>query len=181
MQSIKNGENIQINKSLLHGNEVIISFSWSIIDLKSINVDIFCIKTDKRSNVIDELDFIYRNNRQAQDGSIQCSGISSFNSLNSENFLIRLTKLRENIHKIVFIGATNIKNKFNELKNFDITLYNNKYEVIVQYKPINDANFSVNSLCEVYRRYNSWKFRAITIGYQGGIQDFLETYGYKVG
>lgn len=143
--------------------------------------------TSKKKLPQDEY-FVFYNNLESPDGAVKSSGDDrtggNSDGGDDETLSVDLSKVNSSVQEILFTvtihKAEERKQNFGQVHNAYIRIYNaNTDEEIAKYDL--EEDFSVETAVEFGRLYRSgktWKFEALGIGYQGGLQFFVDKYAY---
>lgn len=129
--------------------------------------------------------FIFYNNPVSPDKAVESSGddrTGGSSDGDDETLTVDLSKVDLRVQEILFTvtihEAEARKQNFGQVHNSFIRIYNaNTNEEIAKYEL--DEDFSIETAIEfgrLYRRGNEWKFEAMGIGYNGGLQFFVDRY-----
>ena len=130
--------------------------------------------------------FVFYNNLVSPDGSVSSSGddLTGGNSDggDDETLTVHLDMVTNQIQEIIFTvtiySAEERRQNFGQVHNAYIRIYNAETdEEIARYDL--DEDFSTETAIEfgrLYRRNSEWKFEAMGIGYNGGLQTFVNKY-----
>lgn len=130
--------------------------------------------------------FVFYNNLSSPDGAVASSGddLTGGNSDggDDETLTVDLTKLDPAINEIVFTAtiyeADKRKQNFGQVRNAYIRIYNAVTdEEIARYDL--EEDFSTETAIEfgrIYKKNGIWKFDAMGLGYNGGLQFFVDKY-----
>ncbi len=130
--------------------------------------------------------FVFYNNLTSPDGSVSSSGddLTGGNSDggDDETLTVNLDRVSSQVQEIIFTvtiySAEERRQNFGQVHNAYIRIYNAETdEEIARYDL--DEDFSTETAIEfgrLYRRNGEWKFEAMGIGYNGGLQTFVNKY-----
>ena len=146
----------------------------------------FMINTNKKLPA-DEF-FVFYNNQKSPDGAVESSGddLTGGNSDDGddETLTVDISKIDPSVEEIIFTvtihKAEERHQNFGQVHNSYIRIYNAlNNEEIARYDL--DEDFSLETAIEfgrLYKRNGAWKFEAMGIGYNGGLQYFVNKYAY---
>ena len=133
-----------------------------------------------------ELDknFVFYNNLHSSDKSVRHLGdnLTGEGAGDDEEILVDLSKVSSSVLEIIFVvtiyEAEQRRQNFGQVSNALIRLVNeeNKQEVL-RYEL--DEDYSTERAIEfgrLYRKENSWRFQAVGMGYDAGLQGFVDRY-----
>ena len=130
--------------------------------------------------------FIFYNNLLSPCGSVQGADDDqtggNSDGGDDETIEINLDKVDNRIEEIIVVvtihDSDTRKQNFGQVRNSYIRIYNSQSnEEIAKYEL--DEDFSVETAVEfgrLYRRNGEWKFQAVGVGYNGGLQHFVDKY-----
>lgn len=132
--------------------------------------------------------FVFYNNQKSPDNAVESSGddLTGGNSDggDDETLSVDISKIDPRVEQIIFTvtihKADERHQNFGQVHNSYIRIYNEiNNEEIARYDL--DEDFSLETAIEfgrLYKRNGAWKFEAMGIGYNGGLQYFVNKYAY---
>lgn len=132
--------------------------------------------------------FVFYNNQKSPDNAVESSGddLTGGNSDggDDETLSVDIAKIDPRVEQIIFTvtihKAEERHQNFGQVHNSYIRIYNElNNEEIARYDL--DEDFSLETAIEfgrLYKRNGVWKFEAMGIGYNGGLQYFVNKYAY---
>lgn len=130
--------------------------------------------------------FVFYNNQKSPDGSVESTGddLTGGNSDggDDETINVDLSKVDPKIQEIVFTAtiykAEERRQNFGQVRNSYIRIYDAKTNAEIARYDL-DEDFSIETAVEfgrLYRRGDEWKFEAMGIGNNGGLQSLVNKY-----
>ena len=181
--SLEKGQRIEIGLS-----KVSVGLGWDPNEGSGYDFDLdasaFMLGSNKKLPK-DEF-FVFYNNQKSPDGSVESTGddLTGGNSDggDDETLNVDLTKVDSQVQEIIFTAtiykAEERRQNFGQVRNSYIRIYNSiTNEEIARYDL--DEDFSIETAVEfgrLYRRNGEWKFEAMGIGNEGGLQALVNKY-----
>ena len=189
--SLRKGGNISLSKEAPGIKEAIIGLGWDInaSDGSAFDLDASCFLLGDNGKVINDFAFILYNNTKSEDGSVIHTGDNRTGAGegDDEQIIVDFSKVSPEIKKIAVVvtihEAQERGQNFGQVNNAYVRVINKSDNTeIVKYDLTEDYSlFTAITVCEVYRRDNEWKFRALGNGFQGGLKPLAESYGVAIG
>ncbi|MBQ7609048.1 MAG: TerD family protein [Desulfovibrionaceae bacterium] len=189
--SLQKGGNVSLSKEAPGLTQAIIGLGWDVnsSDGAAFDLDASCFLLGDNGKVIKDIDFIFYNNPKSEDGSVIYSGDNRTGTGegDDEQITVDFTKVSPAIKKIAVVvtihEAQERGQNFGQVNNAYVRLVNksNNTEIVRYDLTENYSLFTAITVCEVYRRDNEWKFRALGNGFQGGLKPLAESYGVAIG
>jgi len=184
--NLSKGGNIDLTKQDPGLKNVLVGLGWDprATDGASFDLDasLFMVDDAGKSS---EAGFIYYNNLKSACGSVEHLGDNTTGEGDGDDELVKvdLSLIPANIQKIVFVVTIHDfdarKQNFGMVGNSFIRVLNDatsteltKYELGEDFSTETALIFG-----ELYRHNDSWKFRAVGQGYEGGLAAMLPQYG----
>jgi tellurium resistance protein TerD len=131
--------------------------------------------------------FVFYNNLQSPDGSVVHQGDNKTGegeNIDDETIFIDFSKIDSKIQELVVVVTINEAiergQNFGQISNSFIRLYDvDTKEEITKFEL--DEDFSNETSVEfgrLYRRGDNWKFKAVGVGYNSGLESFLDKFVY---
>lgn len=165
--------------------KVAIGLGWQVNQAGQaydIDASVFMLGADGK--IPDEKYFVFYNNLQSLDGSLEHSGDNRTGEGNGddETIYVDLAKVNPAIQEIVFVvtihqGQEKNQN-FSQIKNAFIKIYNRENKNSLARYNLREA-FSQETALEfgrLYKKDNQWRFQAVGEGYSSGLQSFVDKY-----
>jgi tellurium resistance protein TerD len=149
------------------------------------DLDASAFMLDSRKKLLSETYFVYYNNPASPDGAVASSGDDTTGGSSDgddETLTVDIAKVNPQVEEIVFVVSIYEydvrKQNFGQVRNSFIRIYDaTTNEEICKYELGED--FSIESCIEfgrLYRREGQWRFEAMGIGYNGGLQTVVSKY-----
>lgn len=188
---LKKGERFNLSKEVPDLKKVAIGLGWNVenalniaLPTKQYDIDTSVFMLGKDGKIPDEKYFVFYNNLQSLDGSLQHSGDERTGKSAGDDEIIYVNLLEVNsaIEEMVFVvtiheGQTKNQN-FSQIKNAFIRLYNQETGTELARYDLNE-DFSQETAVEfgkLYKKDETWRFQAVGQGYNEGLQSFVDKY-----
>ena len=189
--SLKKGGRVSLSKEAPGLKNITVGLSWDAnatdtgtqFDLDS---SVFLVGVDGK--VISDAHFIFYNNTTSPDGAVVHQGDNRTGEGDGDDEVIEidLRKIATEVDKIIFTvtidDAVSRGQNFGQVNNSLIRILNKdgaaeitKYELDEDYSSETAINFG-----ELYRKNDSWNFKAVGAGFNQGLEGFCKTYGVSV-
>lgn len=185
---LRKGEPISLAKEAPGLKKIIIGLGW---DTKlgnsgfDFDLDASCFMLNKEEKILTDKHFIFYNNKKSPDGSVnhmgddRTGGGSLGLEEDDEQIKVELSKVAKDVEKVLFVvtihDADNRKQNFGQVRKAYIRLVdeeNNKE--IARYNLAEDYSGETAMLMsELYRNNGEWRFKALGVGYNGGLQPIV--------
>lgn len=145
-----------------------------ILSDKAVDASAFRLFADGK--IRDDLDMIFYGQPKNDNGSIQWQQNQS-----GTEFSIDLTKMHNDVQKIAFtITCDDIAN-ISGLKHLSIQVLDRHQEILANgIIDLTNRQEAALIMGEIYRRNQSWKFRFIAQGFNGGLKPLAEHFGVTI-
>lgn len=145
-----------------------------IISDKAVDATAFRLFADGKTR--DDLDMIFYGQPGNENGSVKWQKSSS-----GADFSIDLPKMNADVQKIAFTITCDATANISGLKNLSIQVLDRHQEILAN-GMIDLVNRQEVALImgEIYRRNQSWKFRFIAQGFNGGLKPLAEHFGVDI-
>lgn len=147
-----------------------------------LDASVFILGENKK--VISDAHFIFYNNLKSPDDAVIHTGdnLTGDGDGDDEQIKIDLTKINSAVQEICIVvtihDAEERKQNFGQVRNSFVRIVDDSNNTeLVKYEL--EEDFSIETAVEfgrIYKRENQWKFEAVGMGQQGGLQDFLNKY-----
>lgn len=152
------------------------------------DLDASAVVIDQTRRVLSDEYFIFYNNLQSPDGSVQHSGDNRTGEGegDDEQLTIELGALPLHAHAVVFVvsidNAAALRQSFDQVRNAFIRVVNNEDQQELARFDLSDGAAGQTALAfgEVYRDGADWKFRAVGEGHMDGFVGILRHHGVGV-
>jgi len=164
-KKIISGQNVIVNASVF---EISVNCSMEMLDSNDIDVSAFLLNSGGK--VSKDNDFIFYNNPKSES---QCIHLNSDNP-EVQFFTLDLSKVSLTVKKIAFVLTIPVG--FSFAKQLSIGIKD-----ILSFEP-ETKQMKEKSLVlgELYVHNNNWKFRALGMGFQGGLSPLAMSYGVEI-
>jgi tellurium resistance protein TerD len=186
--SLQQGAQVSLGKEDPGIKRVIIGVGWepqgdqAVLDLNS---SAFLLRADGK--VRDDTDFVFYNNLQSEEGSVEHTGDRSTGVAagDDERLQVDLTHVPPEIERIAV--AVTVQDADQRHQNLGMVghahircLNADTDREIARYElPHNLSTETSMVFGELYRNGGDWKFRAVGQGYQGGLAPLARSYGVQ--
>lgn len=147
-----------------------------------LDASVFILGENKK--VISDAHFIFYNNLKSPDDAVIHTGdnLTGDGDGDDEQIKIDLTKINSAVQEICIVvtihDAEERKQNFGQVRNSFVRIVDDSNNTeLVKYEL--EEDFSIETAVEfgrIYKKENQWKFEAVGMGQQGGLQDFLNKY-----
>jgi tellurium resistance protein TerD len=189
--SLQKGGNVSLEKAAPGMKKMLIGLGWDERSSSGAEFDLdaslFLLNASGKTQ--SDSDFIFYNNLKSTCGSIvhQGDNRTGDGDGDDESIKIDLSKVPENIHKIVVVvtihDAEQRNQNFGQVSNAFMRVVNDenndevvRYDLSEDYSVETAMNFG-----EIYRHNQDWKFKAVGQGYEGGLKALATNYGINLG
>lgn len=149
------------------------------------DLDASAFMLDSRKKLLMDSYFVFYNNLASPDGAVMSSGDDTTGGNSDgddETLIVDLSKANPQVEEIVFVVSIYEydlrKQNFGQVRNSFIRIYDAiTNEELCKYELGED--FSIETCIEfgrLYRREGQWRFEAMGVGYNGGLQTVLDKY-----
>jgi stress response protein SCP2 len=165
MKNIISGQNLKLASDVF---KIAINCTIESIDANDIDISAFLL--DAAGKVSADNDFVFYNNPRIQSNCLE---------LNSDNpgnqfFSIDLSKVPDHIKKIAFVATLPVH--FSQLEKLSIGV-ENEFIFQPETQTIDEKSLILG---ELYLHQDSWKFRALGMGFKGGLAPLAISYGVDI-
>ena len=167
MKELQAGANITLNDL----DEWTIAVSWAPEKIQGCDVDVSAFLLGPNGKVRSDRDFIFYNFPKTSDGSIRFE-----DSDNASKFFIQLPKISKDVDKIAFAVTIHGDTDFTHATSLSIQVGQTARFA----SAITQMSERALIIGELYRRNESWKFRAIGQGFKGGLEPLATHFGIVV-
>jgi len=173
-------------REVLNTGSFIVGLGWDTNESSmgqdfDLDASIFILGENKK--LISDQHFIFYNNLASADGAVVHTGdnLTGEGDGDDESIKIDLTKLDNaatEICVVVTIHDSETRNQnFGQVRNSFVRIVDKTGEELMKFEL--DEDFSIETAVEfgrIYKRHNEWKFEAVGIGRNGGLQSFIDIY-----
>ena len=185
--TLQKGGNLSLSKTDPTLTNVLIGLGWDprATDGQDFDLDASAFLLAANGKVRSEADFIFYNQLKSADGSVEHTGDNRTGAGDGDDEVVKvdLSRVPADVDKIVFVvtihEADARKQNFGQVGGSFIRVVNEKSSAeVVRYDLAEDASTETAMVfAELYRNAGEWKFRAIGLGYAGGLKAVANSYG----
>ncbi|MFD7862026.1 TerD family protein [Streptomyces sp. NPDC057682] len=188
--SLAKGGNVSLSKEAPGLTAVTVGLGWDVRTTTGADHDLdasalLCAASGK---VLSDLHFVFYNNLNSPDGSVQHTGdnLTGEGEGDDESINVDLATVPADVAKIVFPvsihDAQARGQSFGQVRNAFIRVVNRANNVeLARYDLSEDASTETAMVFgELYRHGAEWKFRAVGQGYASGLAGIASDYGVNV-
>jgi tellurium resistance protein TerD len=189
--SLSKGGNVSLSKEAPGLSAVSVGLGWDARTTTGADFDLdaSALMVGTSGKIISDQHFIFFNNLQSPDGSVQHTGdnLTGAGEGDDEVINVNLANVPPECDKIVFTvsiyDAESRGQSFGQVRNAFIRVVNQAdSREITRYDLSEEASTETAMVFgEVYRSSNEWKFRAVGQGYSSGLRGIAQDYGVNVG
>jgi len=183
--SLSKGGNVNLSKEAPGLNKILVGLGWDARATDGAGFDLdasaFLVKLDGK--VRSDNDFCFYNNKSVADGAVVHAGdnLTGAGDGDDEVVKVELSKIPAELEKVVFAvtihDAEARKQNFGQVSKACIRIVNEDGgQEIASYDLIETAMI----FGEIYRVGADWKFKAVGMGYAGGLADMARQYGVVI-
>lgn len=185
--SLSKGGRIDLSKEAPSLKKVGLGLGWDTNSSDTgsdfdLDASIFMLKPDGK--IPDDKNFIFYNNLTSPDGSTvhQGDNRTGEGDGDDEAIFVELGKISSDITELVIVvtidEAQTRKQNFGQVKNAFIRIYDlETNKELAKYDL--EEDFSIETAIEfgrLYKKDNSWRFKAVGVGYNSGLQGFVDQF-----
>ncbi|POY36976.1 chemical-damaging agent resistance protein C [Solitalea longa] len=147
-----------------------------------LDASVFILGENKK--LLSDEHFVFYNNLKTVDGSVEHTGdnLTGDGDGDDETINVDLSKIDARATELCVVvtihDAEKRKQNFGQVRNSFVRIYNvDTNAEILKYEL--EEDFSIETAVEfgrIYKRNNEWKFEAVGVGMQGGLQEYLNRY-----
>ena len=188
--SLSKGGNVSLTKEAPGLTAVTVGLGWDVRTTTGADFDLdaSALMLDTSGKVLSDQHFVFYNNLQSPDGSVQHTGdnLTGEGEGDDEQIKVNLAAVPAEVDKIVFPvsihEAEARQQSFGQVRNAFIRVVNQANDSeIARYDLTEDASTETAMIFgELYRRNGEWKFRAVGQGYASGLRGIALDFGVNV-
>ncbi len=188
--SLNKGGNLSLTKSDPGLKKISVGLGWDVRETEGVDFDLdaSCFLTGETGKVRSDADFIFYNQLQTPDGSVQHTGdnLTGEGEGDDESIIVDLSTISPDIFKLAFSvtihDAPARGQNFGQVSAAFIRVVNvETNNEIVRYDLSEDASTETAMIFgEVYRNSGEWKFRAVGQGFAGGLGPMAQSFGVAI-
>ncbi|WP_425146114.1 TerD family protein [Deinococcus sp.] len=188
--TLQKGGNLSLSKQDPNLKRLVVGLGWDArsTDGQDFDLDASAFLLGNSGRVRNDADFIFYNQLNSVDGSVQHTGDNRTGAGDGddEQIKIDLSKIAPDVDKIavtVTIHDSELRRQnFGQVRNAFIRVVNEDSGAEVVRFDLGE-DFSTETaviFAEVYRNGAEWKFRAVGQGYAGGLKALCNSYGVMI-
>ena len=188
--SLNKGGNLSLTKSDPGLKKISVGLGWDVRQTEGADFDLdaSCFLTGENGKVRSDADFIFYNQLQTPDGTVQHTGdnLTGEGEGDDESIIVDLANISPDIFKLAFSvtihEAPARGQNFGQVSAAFIRVVNvETNNEIVRYDLSEDASTETAMIFgEVYRNAGEWKFRAVGQGFAGGLGPMAKSFGVNI-
>ena len=188
--SLTKGGNVSLTKEAPGLTNVIVGLGWDVRTTTGTDFDLdaSALLCGDSGKVVSDLHFVFYNNLNSPDGSVQHTGdnLTGEGEGDDESINVNLAAVPLEVSKIVFPvsihDAQARGQSFGQVRNAFIRVVNQANGVeLARYDLSEDASTETAMVFgELYRHGGEWKFRAVGQGYASGLAGIAKDFGVNV-
>ncbi|WP_339097466.1 TerD family protein [Deinococcus sp. VB343] len=188
--SLTKGGNVSLSKEAPGLTSILVGLGWNprATDGQAFDLDGSVFLLNAGGKVRSDSDFIFYNNKQSTDGSVEHAGdnLTGQGSGDDETVKIDLVRVPADVDKIAVCvtihEADSRGQNFGQVSQAYIRVMNGAGGAeIARYDLSEDASTDTAMIFgEVYRHGGDWKFRAVGQGFGGGLAPLARNFGVNV-
>jgi tellurium resistance protein TerD len=189
--SLSKGGNVSLSKQAPGLTAVVVGLGWDprTTTGADFDLDASAIMLDTSGRVLSDSHFVFFNNLNSPDGSVEHMGdnLTGAGEGDDEQIKVNLTAVPAEVGKVVFpvsiYEADQRQQNFGQVRNAFIRIVNQAdNSEIARYDLTEDASTETAMIFgEIYRSFGEWKFRAVGQGYASGLKGIAQDFGVNVG
>ena len=188
--TLAKGGNVSLSKEAPGLTAVTVGLGWDVRTTTGADhdLDASALLCGESGKVVSDLHFVFYNNLNSPDGSVQHTGdnLTGEGEGDDESINVNLAAVPVEVAKIVFPvsihDAQARGQSFGQVRNAFIRVVNQANGVeLARYDLSEDASTETAMVFgELYRHGGEWKFRAVGQGYASGLAGIAKDYGVNV-
>lgn len=189
--SLSKGGNVSLTKEAPGLTDIAVGLGWAVrtTDGSDFDLDASALVCGTDGKVLSDDDFVFYNNKTAQDGAVKHSGDDRTGGAegDDETILVNLAALGGHVEKVVVVvsidQAEERHQNFGQVNSAYVRIVNSDNNTEVTRFDLGEDASTETALVfgEVYRNGSDWKFRAIAQGYSSGLGGIARDFGVNVG
>lgn len=188
--SLTKGGNVSLSKEAPGLTAIVVGLGWDprATDGQAFDLDGSVFLLSAGGKVRSDSDFIFYNNKQSSDGSVEHAGdnLTGQGTGDDETVKVDLSRVPADVDKIAVCvtihEADSRGQNFGQVSKAYIRVMNSAGGTeIARYDLSEDASTDTAMIFgEVYRHGSDWKFRAVGQGFAGGLAPLARNFGVNV-
>jgi tellurium resistance protein TerD len=189
--SLSKGGNVSLTKEAPGMTAILAGLGWDARTTTGADFDLdaSALMVDANGKILGDSYFIFFNNLNSPDGSVQHTGDNLTGEGDGDDEVIKmnLATVPAEVDKVVvavsIYDADNRGQSFGQVRNAYMRVVNQAdNSEIARYDLSEDASTETAMIFgEIYRNGAEWKFRAVGQGYSSGLAGIARDYGVNVG
>ena len=189
--SLSKGGNVSLTKEAPGLKAVLVGLGWDARSTSGADFDLdaSAIMCNSAGKVVSDKHFVFFNNLQSPDGSVEHTGdnLTGEGEGDDEAIKVNLAGVPAEVDKIVvtvsIYDAEGRGQSFGQVRNAFIRVVNQAdNKELTRYDLTEDASTETAMIFgELYRNGSEWKFRAVGQGYSTGLAGIARDFGVNVG
>lgn len=167
------GQNMPLPSDL---TTVDIVLGWTEHDTE---VDASALLLDAMGKVRSDGDFVFYNQPESQDGSVQFLGNGTTEEGAQARILVDLEAVPEDVQTVALAGSVG-SGTFGALGKLTLRVIDSTGQAVAEYVTADAQTESAFVFGEIYRRNGEWKVRAVGQGWDSGLAGLARDYGVEV-
>ncbi len=188
--SLSKGGNVSLSKEAPGMTAVLVGLGWDARTTSGTDFDLdasaIMVKSDGK--VLSDSHFIFFNNKNSPDGSVEHTGdnLTGEGEGDDESIKVNLASVPAEVDKVIFpvsiYEADKRSQSFGQVRNAFIRIVNQSGGTeVARYDLTEDASTETAMVFgELYRNGAEWKFRAVGQGYASGLAGIAKDFGVNV-
>ena len=185
--SLSKGGRVNLSKEVPSLTNIGIGLGWdtNISDSGAdFDLDASVFMIDNSGKIPQDEYFVFYNNLQSPDGAVihQGDNRTGEGEGDDESLTIDLNKINPSIQELVFVVTIHEANErgqnFGQVNNAFIRIFDLNTNIEIAKYDL-DEDFSAETAIEfgrLYKKDNSWRFKAVGTGYNNGLQGFVDLF-----
>ncbi|MWA05378.1 TerD family protein [Actinomadura sp. LD22] len=179
MQQMSKGANIDLSSLTAATGPLTVALSW-IDPSGEGEADVSVLLAGSDGKVGSDGDFVFYNQPTTADESVRLLGKSPTATGSEDRILVDLGALRPDVQRVVIAASRYAGATFGALDELCLTISDSTGAELLAF-PIKEADRETAFIFgELYRRDDSWKFRAVGQGYASGLAGLAADFGISV-
>jgi len=185
--SLSKGNRINLSKEAPSLVNVAFGLGWDTNDTDTgvdFDLDASLFMVGENGKILNDSYFVFYNNLTSPDGSVvhQGDNRTGEGDGDDETLYINLNKINSSVKELILVvtidDAVARRQNFGQVENSFVRIYDiDTNKEIAQYEL--DENFSQETAVEfgrLYKKDNSWRFKAVGAGFNSGLQGFVDKF-----
>lgn len=143
-----------------------------------VDVSVLLLGSDGKVRADD--DFIFYNAPSGADGAVRLLGKTESDVGSEDKVFIDLEALPDDVHQIAVAASVNAASGFGSLRDLSLAMVDSGGQGVLRYEITDASTETAFVFGEIYRRNDSWKFRAVGQGWDTGLAGLATDYGIQV-